>query len=68
VCNPGRDVRFTFAISGAWSPLDLGSGSGSFVTSARFLPTLDRLYVVDTQALGLVEFKTNPLARLRLFN
>jgi hypothetical protein len=68
VCSPGRDVRFTFAISGAWAPLDLGNGSGSFVTSARFLPTLDRLYVVDTQALGLVEFKTNPLARLRLFN
>lgn len=61
-----RDAQFSFSISGAWEPLRLEAGS--FPVSARYLPSFNRLFVIDTQSLGLIEYRSDPLARARVFN
>lgn len=62
----GRDTQIGFAITGAWEPLVLTAGS--FPVAARYVPGVERLYVVDTQASGLMEFRTTPFAFNRNFN
>ena len=66
VGETSRDSQFTFSIAGAWEPLRLEAGS--FPVSARFLPKENRLFVVDTQSSGLIEYRIDPLARSRVFN
>jgi hypothetical protein len=62
----GRDTQIGFSITGAWEPLVLAAGT--FPVAARYVPGVERLYVVDTQSAGLVEFRTTPFARNRNFN
>ncbi len=66
VSETSRDAQFTFSIAGAWEPLRLEAGS--FPVSARFIPKENRLFVVDTQSLGLIEYRIDPLAPSRRFN
>jgi DNA-binding beta-propeller fold protein YncE len=61
-----RDTQIGFTITGAWEPLVLPGGT--FPVAARFAPGVERLYVVDTQSSGLIEYRTTPLARNRNFN
>jgi len=62
----GRDTQISFSITGAWEPLVVTAGS--FPVAARYVPGVERLYVVDTQASGLIEFRTTPFAFNRNFN
>jgi len=62
----GRDTQISFSITGAWEPLVLTAGT--FPVAARYVPGVERLYVVDTQASGLMEFRTTPFAFNRNFN
>jgi hypothetical protein len=64
--EPVRDSQFTFAIGGGYDSLRLDVGL--FPVAARYLPRVDRFYVIDTQRDGLIEYRTNPLARNRVFN
>ena len=61
-----RDAQIGFTVSGGWEPLVLPGGT--FPVAARFVPGVERLYVVDTQSSGLIEYRTTPLARNRNFN
>ncbi|MEZ4404947.1 MAG: hypothetical protein R3A52_00445 [Polyangiales bacterium] len=64
--TPDRDTQITFSTTGAYAPWS--SSVGSLLTSVRWVPGVDRLFVVDTQLNGLVEFRVNPFARGRVFN
>lgn len=61
-----RDLQISFSVTGAWDPLVLSGGT--FPVAARFVPGVERLYVVDTQSAGLLEYRTTPLSRTRNFN
>lgn len=61
-----RDTQFGFATTNAWQPTRIDAAF--FPTAARFLPTVNRFYVVDTQSTGLIEYRTDPVARSRTFN
>jgi hypothetical protein len=61
-----RDTQLSFAITNAWQPTRIEASF--FPTAARFLPTVNRFYVVDTQSTGLIEYRTDPIARSRTFN
>lgn len=61
-----RDTQISFTVTGAWEPLLLPGGT--FPVAARFVPWVERLYVVDTQSSGLIEYRTTPLSRTRNFN
>jgi hypothetical protein len=61
-----RDEQISFSVTGAWEPLVLQGGT--FPVAARFVPGVERLYVVDTQSSGLMEYRTTPLQRTRNFN
>jgi hypothetical protein len=41
---------------------------GSLPVAMRFLPSVNRLYVVDSGRSGLLEFLMNPLSSGRIFN
>lgn len=63
-----RDATIAFAIGGAYEPL-LSNDAGNLPLSARYLPSIGRLYVVDTSVSGLIEYRANPLGRTgRVFN
>jgi hypothetical protein len=66
VVRPLRDMQLVYTVTGAYEALRFDTGM--FPSSARFLPAFDRLYVVDQGNSGLLEFRTNPIARSRLFN
>ncbi len=67
--DPTRDTQFTFSISGAWEPSTIeAAGTGSFPMTGRFLPTVGRMYVVDSANSGLIEFSSVPISRIRVFN
>ena len=61
-----RDTQFGFATTNAWQPTRIDAAF--FPTAARFLPSVNRFYVVDTQSTGLIEYRTAPIARSRTFN
>ena len=61
-----RDTQFSFATTNAWQPTRIDAAY--FPTAARFVPTVNRFYVVDTQSTGLIEYRTDPIARSRTFN
>lgn len=61
-----RDTQLTFAIANAWQPTRVEASF--FPTAARFLPSVNRFYVVDTQSTGLIEYRTDPITRSRTFN
>lgn len=63
---PDRDTQITFSTTGAYAPWS--SSVGSLLTSVRWVPGVDRLFLIDTQLNGLVEFRVNPFARGRVFN
>ncbi len=67
IVEPSREAQFRFSISGGWEPL-VRNEAGIFPVSARHVPHTNRLYVVDTQSSGLIEFRTDPVARARIFN
>lgn len=68
-----RDAQITFAITDAYEAIaaPIVSGAvrgGSLPIAMRFIPTINRLYVVDTGGSGLLEFLMNPLSSGRIFN
>lgn len=68
-----RDAQISFAITGAYEAIaaPIVSGAvrgGSLPIAMRFIPTINRLYVVDTGGSGLLEFLMNPLSSGRIFN
>lgn len=63
---PDRDTQMAFSVTGAFVPW--GSTAGTLLTSVRWVPGIDRLFAIDTQVNGLVEFRVNPFARGRVFN
>lgn len=68
-----RDAQITFAVTNAFEPITapIVSGNargGSLPVAMRFLPSVNRLYVVDTGGSGLLEFLMNPLSSGRIFN
>ncbi len=68
-----RDAQIQFAITNAYDPISVPTVSGtstlgSLPVAMRFLPSVNRLYVVDSGRSGLLEFLMNPLSTGRIFN
>lgn len=68
-----RDAQIHFAITNAYEPISVPTVSGtstvgSLPVAMRFLPSVNRLYVVDSGRSGLLEFTMNPLTTGRIFN
>lgn len=68
-----RDAQIQFAITDAYEPIAVPTVSGtstlgSLPVAMRFVPSVNRLYVVDSGRSGLLEFLMNPLSSGRIFN
>lgn len=68
-----RDAQIQFAITNAYEPISVPTVSGTAVAGSlpvamRYLPSVNRLYVVDSGRSGLLEFLMNPLSSGRIFN
>lgn len=61
-----RETQMTLAVTGAYEPY--ATDVGNFPVNVRWVPAISRLYVVDTQNAGLLEFRLSPLTRGRQFN
>jgi len=61
-----RETQVAFAITGAYDPFR--AAVGNLPLRVRWVPSVERLYVVDTQSSGLLEYRTNPFTAGRQFN
>ena len=68
-----RDAQSEVAVTSAYEPISVPTVTGTAVAGSlpvamRFLPSVNRLYVVDSGRSGLLEFLMNPLSSGRIFN
>ncbi len=61
-----RETQVAFSITGAYEPFR--ATVGNLPLRVRWVPTVQRLFIVDTQSSGLLEYRTNPFTAGRQFN